>query len=502
MAEKKQALSIRQSLDLALKHHISGRLSEAERVYQKILDTEPAQPSAMHLLGVIKHQTGDNNTAVKLITKALNIDPNNADAHCNLGLAFKELGKLNEAVKSYHKALSLVHDHTDTLNNLGLALHTLGRPDDAATSYQKVLTINPNHAKAHNNLGLALGELGKPTDAVNSYRRAIAVQPDYADAYVNLGSALQALGKPEEAVTAYRKALAFNPKYAEAQNNLGLALHEIGNFEEAAINLQSALLIKPDMPEAYNNLGNTLRALGKPNEAISNYRKALTVKPDYAEAQHMLDALTGNTTATPPRKYVENLFNGYAERFDQSLVRQLGYNLPAIVKKFTVELGYAASNFDEAIDLGCGTGLSGLEFRDVCETLTGVDISKNMITKARNRKIYDRLIVGDIVDSLNSSREKYDLFICLDVLIYVGALPNIFSAVKERSHTNALFIFSIESQAVGEYTLLETGRYSHSDNYVLKTSSDQFRVLHSQEVNLRRKAKGWVHGKVFMLQVC
>ena len=87
MPEQQQTLTIQQAIDLAVQHHNAGRLPQAESIYQQILQTDPNQPVALHLLGVIAHQTGKNDIAVDLITKALAIKPDLAEARSNLGLS-------------------------------------------------------------------------------------------------------------------------------------------------------------------------------------------------------------------------------------------------------------------------------------------------------------------------------------------------------------------------------------------------------------------------------
>ena len=96
MPEQQQTLSVQQVIDLAAQHHKEGRLSQAETIYQQILQSDPNQPIALHLLGVIAHQMGRSDVAaVDLITKALSIKPDYAEAHNNLGNVFRELGKLS-----------------------------------------------------------------------------------------------------------------------------------------------------------------------------------------------------------------------------------------------------------------------------------------------------------------------------------------------------------------------------------------------------------------------
>ena len=118
MSEQQQTRTIQQALDLAVQHHNSGRLAQAESIYNQILQSDPNQPVALHLLGVIAHQVGKNDKAVDLITRALAIKPDYADAHNNLGAALGELGKLEEAVASYEKALALKPDFAEAHHNL------------------------------------------------------------------------------------------------------------------------------------------------------------------------------------------------------------------------------------------------------------------------------------------------------------------------------------------------------------------------------------------------
>ncbi|SVE31356.1 uncharacterized protein METZ01_LOCUS484210, partial [marine metagenome] len=71
-----QTLTLQQVLDLAMRHHTAGDFPKAEKIYQQILDADPNQIVALHLLGVVCHQIGDNVRAVDLISKALKISPN------------------------------------------------------------------------------------------------------------------------------------------------------------------------------------------------------------------------------------------------------------------------------------------------------------------------------------------------------------------------------------------------------------------------------------------
>ena len=358
----------------------------------------------------------------------------------------------------------------------------------------------PNEAILYNISGACYASLGQMDTAVNRYEKALDIKPDYADAHNNLAITLQGLDQLDAAVECYKKALAIKPDYAEAHYNLGDTLHKLGQLDASVRSYEKAIAIKPDYAEAHNNLGNTLKRQGQLDAAVRSYKKALAIKPDYVVPQHMINALTGNTSTKPPKEYVKNLFDDYAERFDDSLVKQLQYKLPFLIKELILKLDPPRNKFERVIDLGCGTGLTGKELRDISNNLTGIDISSNMVAKTRELGVYDHLFVGDIVDILGSSKEKYDLFIALDVFIYIGELTKIFKTVRQCCNKNALFIFSIETQEEDGYSLLKSARYSHSEGYILKTASDGFKLIKSQEVNLRKEKEGWIDGKIFIIQ--
>jgi len=220
-----------QILERALGHHAAGRLAEAEALYDQILQADPNQHDALHLLGVIAHQVGKHEIAVDLIGKALAIKPDHAEAHHNLGNALTGLGRNEDAAKSYRQATIIKPDYAAAHYALGNALRGLGRATEAIDSYNEALALNPDLAEAFYNLGITLKQQGRLDDAVTAYKEALVITPDYVDALYNLGNTLQALGKIDAAIAAYDKVLTINPEHVNGRYNLGLAQLLMGDFE-------------------------------------------------------------------------------------------------------------------------------------------------------------------------------------------------------------------------------------------------------------------------------
>jgi len=182
----------------AIELHQQGALGEAAQLYQEVLDADPENADAWHLLGVAAHQQGKNDLALSLITNAIGLNGEVADFHNNLGQVNRALGEDETADKNYRRALEINPAHVKALNNLAGLLRTTGQFSAAVDYARRAVQAGPEDPETHNNLGNALKDVTWLEDAVQSYRRAIALRPDYALAHWNLSLALLSLGQYEE----------------------------------------------------------------------------------------------------------------------------------------------------------------------------------------------------------------------------------------------------------------------------------------------------------------
>jgi len=57
-------------LSAGLQWHQAGELKQAEAAYRQVLDRQPDNDEALHLLGVLMHQAGHHELAQQLIEAA------------------------------------------------------------------------------------------------------------------------------------------------------------------------------------------------------------------------------------------------------------------------------------------------------------------------------------------------------------------------------------------------------------------------------------------------
>jgi predicted TPR repeat methyltransferase len=348
-----------------------------------------------------------------------------------------------------------------------------------------------------------LQEHGLLDEAVDSYQQALAIKPDFAEVYGELGNVFKEQGKLDQAIASYRQAVTIKPDYAKAYINLGVVLQEGGLLVEAAANYQRALTIKADYVAAHFNLGALHMSLGHTEDALHAFRTAIAIKPDLAPAAHMISVLEGRTTETAPQGYVQDLFDRYACNFEQHLLRTLEYKTPQLLfQKFTALVANQWQRTHHALDLGCGTGLTGELFRGLSDRLSGVDLSARMLAIARDKGIYDTLHQGEICSFLNTSDDLYDLFLATDVFVYVGDLERVFLEVKARSLPGAYFAFSTEWLDGEGFRLQQSARYAHSRAYIQSLCHHHgYRVALCEAANLRKDHDLWIRGDIFILQL-
>ncbi len=208
---EQREISLKEALEMGIRHHQMGRLNEAQHIYAKILQAVPAQPDALHFLGVVRHQLGDAEQAIDFLRQAIAAEPNHPDMRNNLGRVLKENDRLDEALEAFSEASRLAPQNPDVLNNLGTTYKALDRWEEAADSFQDAIRADATHADAHYNLGNVFRQAGKHDEAAHCFRRAIDLKPDAAHDYQNLCQCLWRAGRKDEARQAVREWQAYEP---------------------------------------------------------------------------------------------------------------------------------------------------------------------------------------------------------------------------------------------------------------------------------------------------
>ena len=411
-------------------------------------------------------------------------------------------GQLDAAGKGYKLLQTLAPDNPDVLHLSGMFEGQQGSRERGHELISRAIAIDGKQAMFHNNLGLVCVRMGRLEEAERCYRRAIELDPDRFDAVSNLGVLMGQLNRLEEAEKTFQDLLERVPRVSDARQNLASLYLRTGRFSQAIEQCAKGLLTDPRNPLLRRVLGRAYADVGLTDLALELYRKWQQEEPDHPEPRHHIAAITGE--GVPDRAsddYVRATFGGFAETFDAKLA-SLGYRAPALVGEMVAELlAQVPDKSLRVLDAGCGTGLCAEQVARWARSLVGVDLSQQMLDRAKLRQAYDELVQAELVAFLRTRPACCELLISADTLCYFGRLDEFAAAACRSLVPGGWLVFTVEAHDDGEgqpdYKLYHHGRYSHRHGYVLDVlSANGFADMALREVVLRQEGgkpvRGWL----------
>lgn len=254
-----------------------------------------------------------------------------------------------------------------------------------------------------------------------------------------------------------------------------------GEYADAASRLRLVTKFQPENALAWYLLGSSDLAEGNPSLAGISFRKSLSLNPQHEESRFLLAVVDPSLPENEHPKFapltlaVEH-FDGAALYYDEENLDALGYSgHEEAYKALQPFINPGLSRF-KVVDLGCGTGLAALQFRDMAGQVEGVDISQNMLAQAdlrrdeKERRVYDVLHRIDLRRYLiDQTPDSCDVIIAANVFPYLGGLTPVFDGLAHALKRGGVVSFSVEPMQGNDFGLIPgEGRFAHSEAYIVE----------------------------------
>jgi len=408
----------------AIALHQKGEITEAERLYRKVLSLNPRHLDALRLLGGLSIQCNKSESAVGYLRTALGIAPNHPELHTNLGVALCNLGKLDDALQHYQTAVTLAPDYADAIDNLGNLLLSSSKLDEAVTWFQRSLQLRPDYPSAHVGLAHAFRLQDKPTLAIAHYRYALGLLPDQLELMTHLGNLLRNTGQSAEALAIYQRVVMLRPDDATIQLNLGVIYRDVGQLPEALRHYEIALRLRPDYVDGLINRAGVLIELDRPEEAVVAYDQSLQLAPERADAQW------GKSLALLMQGEYRQGWELYEARFAYKLKES---PLPAGVPRWD---GRMLAGQDLLIwgEQGLGDVLQFIRYAKLCKTRVG------RVTVLCKPALQRLLAACPFIDAVITEVSIHDFAAHVPVM----SLPYIFGTMLESIPAEVPYLFVSE----------------------------------------------------------
>ena len=223
---------------------------------------------------------GDYEKAISYFNKILEIDPTNLSALARNGDALEKLGKVKDAISYFDKVTDIDLDYTN---------------EQGALYLDKMLSFDNENANTLYKKGKSLAIYNNTLDLAISYFDAVLrLEPKHVNALYGKGEAYFQREDFEQSILFYDKALEIDTNHVGALSSKGYALAKLGNFEESNLYTDKALAIEPDNVDALYKKGSALLAQNNSDEALLYFYKALKIDPKHYQSDIKFSVITEN----------------------------------------------------------------------------------------------------------------------------------------------------------------------------------------------------------------
>jgi len=273
-------------LKAGLANQRAGRTVLAEELYRRVLQFDPHQPDALHLMGVLELDRGRADVALQLLDQAVGVAPARGDLHLSRAGALARLSRGAEAGDAFAAASRLDPQLAAAHSGLGHALAESAR-GDPKPHFRRALALDPTLANVWNSLGAAIQQFETLRAGYAVFGRAVALAPEDPLLLRNLAGALVARHDGRAGLRRYRQAVVLQPANGAAHDGIGALMSAWGELDEARRAFDRAHWLEDPPGDAWSNrlfFLNFLPGLGFAEHYRENRRWAERIEAQVTEA--------------------------------------------------------------------------------------------------------------------------------------------------------------------------------------------------------------------------
>ena len=277
--ERQQVAKVLAATGAALQ---AGDIEAAELAIQPHLYPACADPTVLHMGGLVRMHQQRYADAASLFARARAADPQAAKLAFSHATALQWLERPDEALAALKDAIRLKPDYAEAYFDAGNILKRLGRLDEAEALLRDWARIMPHDAQASLALGGLMLDKDRPQEAELIFARALQ-QPASSDTkgrlHHNYALTLARQSRNAEAVEHFASARALSPALSYSDVMRAEILQEMKRYDEA-LDISSRLIAEdPANPEWHKFHNDLLYRLDRRDEYLNSYDRAPRTAP-------------------------------------------------------------------------------------------------------------------------------------------------------------------------------------------------------------------------------
>ena len=298
----------------------SGDLFKAKEYFSQVLKTNPNDPNANQLQGLVYFKLNDVEKAIQFMQRSLSVNANQPHVFNNLAASLKAAGKIEESIDCYQNAIKHKPDYLEAYINLVKVLLGSGDYKTAEDWNSKALSLFPENLALLRLSASLKSKIGDYHSALKIYQTILHSHPSAYDVHHDLGVTLRLLGQSKKALEHYKLASQNGLSNYQLYHNTANAYADIGELALAIENFKNAIQLNPGNVDSHKNLNELLWETNDRENLFGSYLNAFKQDQDNAPLRFAyasaLNRLTLFDVAYNFLKELPDQFKQHAEYFD------------------------------------------------------------------------------------------------------------------------------------------------------------------------------------------
>lgn len=164
--------------EIAVRLQMTGRLEDATAIYQDVVQKDPDNADAWHMLAIIAQQTEHLDAAETLLKRAISLKNDQGNYFVTYGHILQNLSRGVEAEAAFKRAIQLEPNDAGAFADLAEILAAHANQAAAESAMMSALKLSPSSVEYYERAGRLLNEGGNPSEAAQFYQRAIELREE------------------------------------------------------------------------------------------------------------------------------------------------------------------------------------------------------------------------------------------------------------------------------------------------------------------------------------
>ena len=157
-----------------------GKNSDAEEIFNQLLELDPHNFFALYSLGVLRASTFNYHDALEFLRRSVIVAPQVPIAHYAMAGVLNSLGLVEKSIEEYNQAIALDPHYIDAYCNKAALLQRVNRHNDALLCLTQGAELNPLSAKILEGQGQLLVQYKQYSIASQAFERVLQLDSSYS----------------------------------------------------------------------------------------------------------------------------------------------------------------------------------------------------------------------------------------------------------------------------------------------------------------------------------